>query len=99
MFPLAHGNLYLRSDYNVMGDHWTNSASAAQLEAKDEQNRENLNMALGWRNDQWNVSLWGKNLGDEAYAVQTLTPYPVTDMDAYFLTPPRTWGMTLRYDL
>tara|TARA_R110002072_G_scaffold21779_1_gene76855 strand:+ start:197 stop:2449 length:2253 start_codon:yes stop_codon:yes gene_type:complete len=99
VFPLAHGNLYLRSDYNVMGDHWTNSASAAQLEAKDEQNRENLNMALGWRNDQWNVSLWGKNLGDEAYAVQTLTPYPVTDMDAYFLTPPRTWGMTLRYDL
>ena len=55
-------------------------------------------MTVGWRNDRWAISVWGKNLGDEEYAVQTLTPYPVTDTDAYFLTPPRTYGVTLRYD-
>ena len=98
VLPLADGGLFLRGDYSYMGDHLTNVASAAQLEAKDEQDRENLNMTLGWRNDHWNVSLWGKNLTDEEYAVQTLTPFPFTDMDAYFLAPPKTYGATLRYD-
>ena len=98
MLPLGDGVTYLRGDYSYMGDHLTNVASAAQLEAKDEQDRENLSMMLGWRNDHWNVSLWGKNLTDEEYAVQTLTPFPVTDMDAYFLAPPKTYGATLRYD-
>jgi iron complex outermembrane receptor protein len=98
MFPLADGGLYLRGDYSFMGDHWTNSASAAQLESKDEQDRETVNAKLGWRNDNWDISVWGKNLTDDEYAAQTLTPYPVTDMDAYFLAPPRTYGATLRYD-
>jgi iron complex outermembrane receptor protein len=98
VFPIADGGLYLRGDYSYMDDHLTNVASAAQLEAKDVQDRENLNMALGWRNDNWNLSVWGKNLTDEAYAVQTLTPFPITDMDAYFLAPPRTYGATVRYN-
>jgi iron complex outermembrane recepter protein len=98
VLPLADGGIYLRGDYSFMGDHTTNTATAAVLEAKDEQDRENLNMTLGWRNDNWNVSVWGKNLTDEAYAAQTLTPFPITDMDAYFLAPPRTYGATLRYN-
>jgi len=98
VFPLADGGVYLRGDYSFMGDHWTNTGTAAQLEPKDEQDRENFNATLGWRNDNWNISVWGKNLTDEEYAVQTLTPYPITDMDAYFLAPPRTYGATLRYD-
>ena len=98
VLPLAEGGVYLRGDYSFMGDHTTNSASAAQLEAKDEQDRQNLNMVLGWRNDGWNISVWGKNLTAEEYAVQTLVTYPLTGMDAYFLAPPRTYGATLRYD-
>ena len=98
VFPFAEGGIYLRGDYSFMGDHTTNPAPAFQLQAKDEQDRVNLNMVLGWRNDNWNVSVWGKNLTDEEYAVQTLVPYPITNMDAYFLAPPRTYGATLRYD-
>jgi iron complex outermembrane receptor protein len=98
VFPIADGGVYLRGDYSFMGDHTTNTASAAQLQAKDEQDRQNLNVALGWRNDNWNVSLWGKNLTDEEYAAQTLVPYPISNMDAYFLAPPKTYGATLRYD-
>ena len=60
MFPLADGGLYLRGDYSFMGDHWTNSASAAQLESKDEQDRETVNAKLGWRNDNWDLSVWGQ---------------------------------------
>lgn len=98
VLPLADGGIYLRGDYSYMGDHLTNPAPAFQLSEKDVQDRQNLNMVLGWRNDNWNVSLWGKNLTDEEYAVQTLVPYPVTNMDAYFLAPPKTYGATLRYD-
>ncbi|AQA19285.1 hypothetical protein BST95_14555 [Halioglobus japonicus] len=98
VLPLADGNTYLRGDYSFMGDHLTNTAPAAQLQAQDEQDRQNLNMTLGWRNDNWNLSVWGKNLTDEEYAAQTLVAYPITDMDAYFLAPPRTYGATVRYD-
>ncbi|PLW82448.1 hypothetical protein CWI75_11865 [Kineobactrum sediminis] len=98
VLPLADGGAYLRADYSFMGNHTTNVASAAQLADKDEQDRSNLNMTLGWRNDNWNISVWGKNLTDEEYAAQTLVTFPLTGMDAYFLVPPRTYGATLRYD-
>ena len=35
---------------------------------------------------------------EEEYAAQALAPCPITDMDAYFLAPPKTDGATLRYD-
>ncbi|MFT6050934.1 MAG: iron complex outermembrane receptor protein, partial [Halioglobus sp.] len=53
---------------------------------------------LGWRNDRWDISVWGKNLSDNEYAGRTAATYPITSMDAYFLAPPRTYGATLRYD-
>ena len=62
------------------------------------QDRNLLNMKAGWRNDHWNASIWAKNLNDEAYAGLTAETLPLTGMDAYFLTPPRTFGATLRYD-
>jgi iron complex outermembrane receptor protein len=55
-------------------------------------------MKLGWRNDHWNVSIWGRNLTDDEYASQTAEPFVITGMDAYFLAPPRTYGASLRYD-
>jgi iron complex outermembrane receptor protein len=56
-----------------------------------------VNSKLGWRNDSWNVSIWGKNLTDDKYAMQTAAPFLVSRMDAYFLAPPRTFGATVRY--
>jgi iron complex outermembrane receptor protein len=96
VFPLADGGIYLRTDYSYMDDHLTtDSANAAD---KDYQNRNLFNAKLGWRNDHWNVSVWGKNLSDNKYAGLTAATFPVTSMDAYFLAPPRTYGATLRYD-
>jgi iron complex outermembrane receptor protein len=96
VFPLADGGIYLRADYSYMDDHLT--GSGAEISERDEQDREELNTRLGWRNDQWNISVWGKNLTDNEYAALTAATFPVTSMDAYFLAPPRTWGATLRYD-
>ncbi|MDP4917829.1 MAG: TonB-dependent receptor [Haliea sp.] len=56
-FPLTWGGVYLRGDYSFMSDHLTNVASGAELEAKDTQDRNTLNIALGWRDDNWSVSL------------------------------------------
>jgi iron complex outermembrane receptor protein len=81
-----------------MDDHATNTTSEENLEDKDFDDRETLNAKIGWRNDNWNISLWGKNLTDDEYAVQTTNTFLFSGMDAYFLAPPRTYGATLRYD-
>ena len=98
VFPLADGGLYLRGDYIFMGDHLTNAANAAAIEDKDIDDRELLNMKVGWRNDNWNISVWGKNLTDDEYATQTTITQLFSGQDSYFLAPPRTYGATLRYD-
>lgn len=98
VFPLSDGGIYIRGDYIYMDDHATNGTTEENLQDKDFDNRELLNMRVGWRNDNWNVSVWGKNLTDDNYADQTLDTQLFTGMDAYFLAPPRTYGATLRYD-
>ncbi len=97
-FPAGSGFVYGRADYAWMDDHTTNVAPSDQLEAKDFDERNLLNLKLGWRNDNWNLSVWGKNLTDEEYAQQTVVTFFLSGMDAYFLAPPRTYGATLRYD-
>ena len=98
VFPLADGAIYTRADYSYMDDHSTNVASEANLQPKDFDDRNLVNLKVGWRNEQWNVSVWGKNITDDEYASQTVVAFPFSDMDAYFLAPPRTYGATLRYD-
>lgn len=98
VFPLAGGGLYIRGDYIFMGDHITNGGNADQLKDKDIDDRELLNMKIGWRNDNWNISLWGKNLTEDEYATQTAITQLFSGQDSYFLAPPRTYGATLRYD-
>ena len=98
VFPLGDGGIYWRTDYSYMDDHSTNVAKAADLRDSDFDDRNLVNTKLGWRNDNWNVSIWGKNLTDDEYATQTASTFLITGMDAYFLAPPRTYGATLRYD-
>ncbi|MDA9580434.1 TonB-dependent receptor [Luminiphilus sp.] len=97
VFPLGDGGIYWRTDYSYMDNHTTNVASATQLRDEDYDNRNLINSKLGWRNDSWNVSVWGKNLSDDKYAMQTALPFLVSGMEAYFLAPPRTFGATVRY--
>ena len=90
--------IYWRTDYSYMDDHSTNVASAEDLRDSDFDDRNLLNSKFGWRNDNWNLSVWGKNLTDDEYASQTATAFLISGMDAYFLAPPLTYGATLRYD-
>lgn len=97
MFPLAGGAVYVRGDFIYMDDHSTNGTSSDNLRDKDFDDRQLLNLHVGWRDDHWNVSLWSKNLTDDNYAAQTVNPQLFNGMNAFFLAPPRTYGATLRY--
>jgi iron complex outermembrane receptor protein len=79
-----------------MDDHVTNNSNEPDDEAF--QDRTVVNAKLGWRNDHWNLSVWGKNLTDDGYAGLTTPVQRFSGSRAYYLTPPRTYGATLRYD-
>lgn len=96
VFPVAAGTLYLRGDYMHMTDHVTNNSNDPDPVAF--QDRTLVNAKLGWRNDNWNVSVWGKNLTDDGYAGFTSPIQSFSGSRAFFLAPPRTYGVTLRYD-
>ena len=81
-----------------MGEHATNGGSAASLEDKDFDDRNLVNLRLGWRNDQWNIAAWGRNVTSDDYASFTASTIPFSSVDSYFLAPPKTYGVTVRYD-
>ena len=94
VLPIAEGKSYLRTDYSFMGDHYTNATYQAP---ETKQDRELVNVRLGWRNDGWDAALWVKNATDEAYSTLAGPPFVLTGMTAQWLQAPRTYGATLRY--
>ena len=96
VFPLYDGGIYLRTDYSYMDDHAINVGADLRDDQFDD--REDLSAKLGWRNDNWNVSVWGRNLTDDTYVSFAAATFPVTSTNAFWLAPPRTWGATVRYD-
>jgi iron complex outermembrane receptor protein len=105
-FPLADGTLFLRGDYHHQGDHLT--TGIADINARDNtrnelrvltpiQDRTLVNAKIGWRNDQWDLSIWGKNLTSDKYASAVATRNNFSGQYSYFLTPPLTYGATMRY--
>jgi iron complex outermembrane receptor protein len=94
LLPLAGGMTYLRTDYSFMGDHFANATYQAP---ETEQNKDIVNVRLGWRNDEWDAALWMKNITNEAYSAQTAAPIQYSGTRAEFLEPPRTYGVTVRY--
>jgi iron complex outermembrane recepter protein len=96
VFPLTVGTIYLRGDFMYMDNHVTNNDNEPEDIAI--QDRTLVNAKVGWRNDNWNLSVWGKNLTDDAYAGLTSQIQGFSGSRAFFLAPPRTYGVTLRYD-
>ena len=94
VLPIAEGNGYLRTDYSFMGNHYTNPTYQPP---ETKQNRELLNVRLGWRNETWDAAIWVKNATDESYSSLAGAPFVLTGMKAQWLQPPRTYGATVRY--
>ncbi len=97
VFPLDEGTVYLRGDYTFMDDHWTTN-SDSRTKAVDWDKRTVFNARVGWRNENWNLSLWGKNLTDDEYASMTNNLQTFSGNQSYVLAAPRTYGVDVRYD-
>ena len=97
VFPLEDSVIYLRGDYVFMGDHWTTNANNRQKDT-DFDDRNVFNAKVGWRNEQWNLSVWGKNLGDDEYASLTNATQSFSGNKAFILAAPKTYGVDVRYN-
>lgn len=97
VFPLADGGVYWRTDYSYMDEHGNHGDAAEAARDSFQQRRNLINSTLGWRNEQVDISLWGKNLTDDDYANGTLD-FTLTGATVLFLAPPRTYGATVRYN-
>ena len=86
--PYANGILYTRADYIYRSEH-------ALLNGED--HRREINARVGWRNDKFNISAWGKNLNDDQYASNINGLQKWSGNQAYLLAPPRTYGVEVRY--
>jgi iron complex outermembrane receptor protein len=91
--PVGNNSVYGRLEYVYTSDH----IAADDLDPRAEQNYDLLNARIGIRGENWDLALWGKNISDETYIVQTvgIPLFPGSYMT--WLNPPRTWGATLRY--
>ena len=97
VIPLEQGALYLRGDYIFMDDHWTTNRNN-RIEATDFNDRTLLNAKIGWRNDDWNLSIWGKNLTNDKYASVTNAVQAFSGNQGYVLAAPKTYGIDVRYN-
>ena len=105
ILPLSNGaEAYAYAGYNFRTKHDTATDGYDQ----GEDDLENLDARLGWRNDNWDIAVWGKNLTDDVYNLGysentfTASIYPalgLTQRQTYdrWLSVPRSYGMSLRY--
>jgi iron complex outermembrane recepter protein len=92
--------LVLRSNVDVL---WTDSypwrVNGLQPDTIAEETRVNARVALAADSGRWVIELWGQNLLDEAHA-QAIVAFPLTDPIGGavlgVLSPPRTYGLTVR---
>lgn len=92
-YALAKFNLYGRLEYAYVGDH----IAADDLDPNAEQDYSIVNARIGLKGENWDASLWGKNLTDETYTLQQVGIPLFAGSYMTWLNPPLTYGVTLRY--
>jgi outer membrane receptor protein involved in Fe transport len=95
-FPLTGStNLFIRPEINYYSDIMTDGNNEP-LKLKDAYQIYNLRVGLEFIDWDASVTLWGRNLADEA-DYETVFDVPIQDgkLNAY-PREPRTWGLTFR---
>ncbi len=105
VFPLDNGaGLYGNINANFKSDHWAVTDRAPYGIQRNEQ----VSARIGWSNDNWDVSIWARNLTNHHYKTMTVEntgaaaiwgPFlGATRLDTYsWANDPRTYGITARY--
>lgn len=91
---LDKGLLYAHLDYGYSGNYFANSDNSAES-AIDAYFTANARLGL-MINDHWDIYVWGKNITDETNLRQKSTSFLGVPRGYY--NPPRTFGLTLKYD-
>jgi iron complex outermembrane receptor protein len=90
--PVGNGNsTFLRAEYSYIGKQYfepTNSVNQMQAGY----GLVNLSAGFATSDKKWQVTAWGRNLGDKAYVLATVGGPPY----AAVVGPPRTFGVTVR---
>ena len=86
------GSLIVRADYAQKGEQFFENDNR---EVSREPAYSLLNGSIRYvsANENWNLTLWGKNLNDELYRVNSVS---VADSGFTRIGPPRTWGLTFQ---
>lgn len=105
IYPIDGAELYVHGDMNFKSDH---NASPGYMENAKDVSYEVFNLRFGYRNDNWDINVWGKNITDETYtthdrghnaAAQYAAGAGVAN-NSYIraLNEPATYGVTVRYN-
>ena len=88
--PIGAQNLTLAADYFHTSEWFSDPENRL---AQPAYSLVNASAMLTFDHDRYSVRIWGKNLGNVAYASQLFMQVPVADVVAY--APGRTFGATL----
>ena len=88
MLQLASGTITFDLDYTSVSRQFTDPGNLA-VDTIDSYNLVNARVAYTPQNGNWELALWGRNLGDEEYAR--------TNSDNFLGTPRVNWGEPLLY--
>lgn len=93
--PLGdRGDLRLFTDYSYEGDHFKEIVNIPLLEITN--NMWNARVTWTSPGQTYSVSLWGKNLSDEVYIVDTLGAGAALGWGVEVVGMPRTYGLSAR---
>ncbi len=109
--PEWAGSIGITADFGVPGTDWQGSGSIAaaykdrvyftqfnhEALSQEAVTTVNANVLLSSANGQWTANLWAKNLTDEEVYMGTFI-INSSRINAGFLAPPRTYGVTVGYN-
>ena len=94
--PLSTGgSMNVFVDYVYEGDHYKEVVNIPMLKITNKL----LNARIAWKlvDNKTTISLWGKNLTDDVYIMDTLGASGNTGWGVYVTGMPRTYGLSLDY--
>ena len=94
---------------SVLGHFTSSMLVGANREPWANDHKEQVNARIGWRNDNWDIAVWGKNLTDDYYRPATVENTMSSAVIGAFIgssrlsynawnNDPRTYGITAKYN-
>lgn len=105
IYPIENGDFYSNFTLAFKTDHNTSSTYIPQ---GSDESYETLNIRFGYRTDQWDVSLWGKNITNENHSMRVrgyttasiIAGSAGSNDNSYVsaISDPATYGVTFSYN-